>query len=273
MVCNCCQRQQLLNFGKTCTVTGHHFFTLVTSVSKEVGHELCQVTRFVVLREGDDLFRPGNNGESVLSILTGRLSHVQSPLSSPVPKMTSVEVEPGTWICEAALWTNWIHVGPAMAAVPCQLVRISAEGATSAMKKERRILDMALTYAIEYHHCLCNDKPPLGWPTDLVVPDTEFGDIASSMDADIRNSIVMARLKADHVMNRRSLVSLSQEVINGSAGLTLDCVGEPRRMVTNFALKVTRDDGNIFAQIGYMEDHDIMPMVPMCRFPGIRKRL
>eukprot|EP00971_Amphidinium_carterae_P314111 6243499-Amphidinium_carterae.2 len=47
----------------------------------------------------------------------GLLAYTQEPDSAPVENAHTIAVKAGRWICEAALWSQWIHVGTAVGQV------------------------------------------------------------------------------------------------------------------------------------------------------------
>merc|ERR1719210_2537913 len=75
----------------------------------------------------DELIVGGTFGQEAYHMAAGRLVYTQKPGESNVEHLTTTIVQPGSWLCEAALWSYWLHVGTLQAERRCRLLAIDAE--------------------------------------------------------------------------------------------------------------------------------------------------
>merc|ERR1712203_740413 len=85
-----------------------------------------EVVTFKNLRSKDDLFVPGTQAAEAFVLMEGAFDYIQECGSSPVDVDTTVEVIAGQWLCEAALWCEWRHVGRVEAVTACQVLAVHA---------------------------------------------------------------------------------------------------------------------------------------------------
>merc|ERR1711972_147375 len=112
----------------------------------------------------------------------GNLRYTQDPKSSPVADATTAHVSEDQWLCESALWSEWVNVGTLEAETVCQLLKIRAEGLSKAMERHNDIGEITLEYCHQFHKRIISSGPPNApWPSDPSVPFTEYGDLVASM--------------------------------------------------------------------------------------------
>lgn len=257
------------------TLFTHQFFSLICCLSPDLLPALSQTVRFANHVEGDELFLAGEKAEAVFFLSRGLMNYIQEPFTSPGVRFTeTTEVEEHTWFCEAALWTQWIHVGRVVAVSSSQLTIVSVEDAVKALHKERVARDVSVAYGTQFHKCVCNAKPPSSfWPTDLFVPSSDFGDVVEQMDLDMemRATIgVHAVRQSKHVkVNLSNQMKLYDEVLERKSQLRLTSDGEAHRIVHLLALHVVREDGYIFSQIGAV-DVSNRQITPDCNLPVMK---
>merc|ERR1712203_930543 len=89
----------------------------------------------------------------------------------------------GTWISEAALWSNWIHVGSMTVQRTSRILTIKAEELIAIVvdcntTANGAFLNEVKAYGRRFHFRVISAVPPIvSWPTDLHVPDTGFADL------------------------------------------------------------------------------------------------
>jgi len=68
----------------------------------------------------------------------------------------------GSWLCEAALWTEWVHVGTVEAVSPCSIMVVDAQKLMQAAKKKQR-------YVTNHSYVQCGLPPvcPEGGATQV----------------------------------------------------------------------------------------------------------
>merc|ERR1712008_328705 len=103
-------------------------------------------------------------------VLHGKLRYDQSPTSCKVQNNIAVMVHEKSWLCEAALWSHWIHVGTLTAETECTLMVISAESLWQILQKYREIGVETSGYCVNFHSRIVAAGPPHAlWPTDICV--------------------------------------------------------------------------------------------------------
>lgn len=147
----------------------------------EYGHKdlgafqtLCQTaTQTMHLAKDDIIFTAGQKAVQMLFVKRGMLWYYNehSPDSPTAFKSISFsELENGNghsegegthntvgssdWCAEAALWTDWHHVGTLVAKTVCELVGVSAEKFADITSKHREVHMMCSEYAERYVKCL-----------------------------------------------------------------------------------------------------------------------
>merc|ERR1719284_2224495 len=81
----------------------------------------------LILQQGDDLFQPGDECSRAFFFSHGHLHYSQDPDTSVVAIVTGQRVKESSWLCEAALWMQWIHVGRAQAIEHCRLLTLDSD--------------------------------------------------------------------------------------------------------------------------------------------------
>jgi len=72
---------------------------------------------------GDEVFKDYETPvcPQMFFVTRGRLEYIMDGVPDPVP------IKPGEWVCEAVLWTAWMHAGTLRAVTDCTLVALNAE--------------------------------------------------------------------------------------------------------------------------------------------------
>merc|ERR1719284_398355 len=248
----------------------HPLFRLWSELSSTIVQEMCvNATGFQFLRSNDDLFRPGVACHEAYFVVRGRLDYIQEPEKSPVSQMETEEVRDFMWLCEAALWMEWTHVGMAVSTCDSHLVRLHSDGVIRTLAKHRLIKDISVEYSRKYHQRVISARPPKrDWPSDLRVPQSSFAEIVASMSRVMRVAIGMEAIQS---VERRSTAmkwsvstKLKAEVQDGSCTVLLNSGGQLERMITVAALELERADGRILVQGGFQEEGAIKAA---CRLP------
>lgn len=94
----------------------HPLFGHLSGEMKLLMHRLCRTAlRMHSLAPKDVLFYRGDEALLMYFFISGELDYEYMPRPASVTK--SIGVQRGDWICEAALWTTWRHVGELRAGV------------------------------------------------------------------------------------------------------------------------------------------------------------
>jgi hypothetical protein len=72
------------------------------------------------------VFYPAVVANDVYFVTQGRLRYSQDTDTSAVAEDVTQQVQERVWICEAALWSNWAHVGTLKSVLGCTLMMVNA---------------------------------------------------------------------------------------------------------------------------------------------------
>jgi len=236
----------------------HQIFYLFDGIHAPLMALLCnEAVDFLHVRKDDEVFSPGTYCIHAYLHKSGDMKYVQDPDSAPVAHVTEELVSTERWLCEAALWSEWIHVGLAAAITPCNLVTIQADKCAELCVKHQVVGGFYQEFCRGYHSRIISAKPPAApWPTDLEVPFTEFTDIISSMEADTRIAVGLTLLRKHFGTTTiwtptvtRRYETLKEQVVNGMSMVGLNAKGSIVRVVSVLALRIEDREGNILVQL------------------------
>jgi len=270
----------------------HPFFKLAAQVDVLVMKAMCcEATDWQVLAPYENLFLAGNAAKHAHFILTGELTYTQEPLTSKelAHSETSVPVE--TWLCEAALWTHWTHVGTIESHAACQVLILEPSAAIKALSKGTVLFPMVCEYVRIFHMRLCTSVPPKRpWPNDLRVIDTEFDELVLMMNPEIRtfaSLLALYELKETKAkspftymqLSSKIIDELQDEVASGECVLVSTPTGEVHRLSVVCALHLTDQDGKVLAQLGKLRGKHRQlaasgqgcQVQAQCRLPGLKQ--
>lgn len=254
-------------------VLTHPLFVLWESFTTSTFQGLTDMCDFQFCGPGDDVFLAGTRCFRVVFLMKGTLTYSQYPDSSVVAFTTNRPVEPDTWLCEAAIWCDWIHVGGAATTESSQLLVVEASRVVEVATKHRIISDVTREYCRQFHKCVIHARPPNPWPDDLSVPSTDCADIIHSMPAAVKTVIGL------HVLDRVTPPSLSfgrrafaldqlrEEVIDGRSTVLFNTKRQAERVVAVTALRI--DNGDLFlAQLAKWDGCSGSPVRVVVELPG-----
>ena len=120
--------------------------------------------------------------------------------------ITGQRVKESSWLCEAALWMQWIYVGRAQAMEHCRLLAFDSDQLVHALKKHRLTREVSSAYAKALNQCVRSAQDD--WPNDIYIPCSDFASLVLSMDASIRRTISAHALgnvasNRDAILDRR----------------------------------------------------------------------
>lgn len=205
---------------------------------------------------------------SAFSLISGRANYRQDPGTSLAEAPCDVTVELGTWISEAALWMQWVHIGRLTAQRPCGFLVVAAERIPEVLANYPVVGHIVRTYAQNYHWRVVTAEPPHAqWPTDLMV---EFTDISDLLFADYGLDLLRASLQAGLVMSPEHVAALEGELLDHKCALSETVTGELERTVFVLALQLSDSQGRLLAQLGKWrsKDEDVRPL---CQLPGLKR--
>jgi len=274
----------------------HAFFRLWMDMDLGLVRTLCtDAMECIMLRPHDDLFVPGAATDTAYNLLSGEMAYVQEPMTAPVDATRVAAVPLGQWICEAALWAHWVHVGGATARSPCQVLTMSGDTMMTLLAKHSRhaaLADVITEYSRAFHRRLRGAHPPTGsWPNDLEVPDTDYSDLVLAMDHETQATISLQA--CEHLRraepgghgrhpsnsapgeNRRNstgnvkngaIPRLREEVSKGISCVMVNAEGQVERVVCVIALWLENEDGQVMVELGKKQDQE--PIKAVGKLPG-----
>ena len=102
--------------------------------------------------------------------------YIQEAELCPVEGPVQVGVDPGSWVSEDALWTEWTHVGMLEATQQCDFLYTRQEGLLQTIGRHSALRRATCEYAQPFRSCIVSSSAD-HWPTDLEVPGTDFEEI------------------------------------------------------------------------------------------------
>jgi len=271
----------------------HPLFSVWISIDEHLAKQLCvDALDFLTLRQDDELFKAGNPCDRAYLITSGAVEYIQDPDFFPVYAEINTEVPVGQWLCEAALWSHWIHVGTAQVKVgpevpqTCRVLTCRPEGMLKVMARNRPLRHVTQQYCQVFHSrmALCG-QDGVPWPTDLQVPVTTTQELMRSMKWEARlivTNVTLEKLERELTqfgfvgsrVSRRTLTesqinNLREEVFSGMSTLIPNEFGEVERLQNIAVLRITDSEGRIFVQLGG-EDPLLRIRQPSICLPSIR---
>lgn len=224
---------------------------------------------------GDVIFQTGALADNMFLLVSGKIRYTQDPDTSiVVEKEETLLDDVGRCLAEAALWSQWVHVGTCESASDCALLAINAP-VFAQIVGSCRVLDCTLEYGRVFFDRLRAAQPPnASFPTDVQIPNTEYSELVMSMDFPYRTLIGTAALHAfEAVLNKQmfnlrqsdTLEELQREVQTGKCLLIQTGEGDLVRITAVTVLYLERESGEIFAQVGKVEGGEL---IVDCKLPG-----
>merc|ERR1712187_163044 len=94
-------------------------------------------------KQGDKLFTEGASDSHMFFIVKGLIRYTQTRSNTYPPRA----VKPGGWLGEAALWTDWVHVGTATAVLNSEVLSVNSDSFSEVTTTHRRVLRQTAHYA------------------------------------------------------------------------------------------------------------------------------
>jgi len=248
-------------------------FNLWNTCSSSIIIDICfEATTLKYLGSDDNLFHDTTDAEGAFLVISGSLKYIRTPEMSIVDTCVEQNVERGTWLCEAALWTCWVHTGACEAQSTSRVVLIQATLLGSVVNRHRHIRELASAYACTFHKKLLQCSCPQSAITDLVVPGTDLEDVIETMENDVRRFMGEAALKKEIALtrgktaHRRALQTLEHEVAHDLCFLFFNADQQLRRIVwwTSARVRQRLDNDLFLVVLGSVEDGHV---TPTCRLP------
>jgi len=159
-------RVELKHETYSAVLVAHPFFCHCRERAKDLGRAL----RDMALAHGDVIFHCGEAAKRMIFVSSGAMDYVMGDEGDDGDEMTcpqapcvgkvvvalpycEVETEvviEGEWVCEAALWTTWLHQGDLQARVDCQVITVDAQLFAEAVKHHTPMFMKVRKYAMKF---------------------------------------------------------------------------------------------------------------------------
>jgi len=116
-------------------LTCHPFFEVYSKLDSDGMYNIYQQLTQMALDDQNILFSHGHTAHSMYFVIEGGFRYVMEPAQKKDPKLLFA----GTWCCEAALWTHWVHQGTMQSIEGGDVVVLSAERFRIEMRKTQQI--------------------------------------------------------------------------------------------------------------------------------------
>lgn len=133
----------------------HPFFMALNQTSTVVMQNICGMIEMIALAEGDYLFHWGEAARSMYFVVRGELKY-ESDGGTPKQRNTGEERHPATkikrrgWVCEAVLWTDWVHTGSVQALTDSEVIGLDNEKFQAVLHTHRAHIWLAKKYGQEF---------------------------------------------------------------------------------------------------------------------------
>jgi len=240
--------------------------------SECVRHLCAEGMEFVPLMAEDELFHTGLQAEAAYYIISGSMAYTQERDHGDITTV-AVDVPKEKWLSEAALWTEWIHVGSAIAEVPCKLLAVQPESVMVAVQKNHLIRNLTIQYGKLFHKSV-KDALPFCHPNDLEVAHASFAELLVAMPTEAQQIVGLASLEFTISNKGRRRVErtvdvdmLEFSIRGGQVALCVDKENDLHQVMRRSILLIERRiDGFRFTQVGQRAP-DTGEWESMCTLP------
>jgi len=223
---------------------------------------------FQCLSPGDSLFLRDTEAVTAYLCLRGHMSYsleyYVSAHDDPDNAISSVPVEEGRWLCEAALWLEFLHPGGIEAICVCEFVAIPFHGILRTIASHPLAQELVLPWAVAFQNLLsqCTLEEAGLDPTalDLYTPmgavilslaETQRRNIGSCVIKQLEQSSLLRTRTARLLQGqRKGAAELQEEVRADKSILFVDGPNNFYRTVSVLALRIrVRESDKILVQI------------------------
>jgi len=266
-------------------ILSHSLFGVWAKVDTDVVKELCaEAVDIVQYAVHDVVFSMGSPSSSAYCVADGTLQYSTEPLAeSPDAwtttmslngRRTGTEVTQNTWLCEAALWSEWAHVGSCVAVTLSRLLVVHSTKLILLLQKQSDsclvIHRITVDYARAFHVRLVTSEPPYApFPTDLKVAFTDGNELLGQA---IGLGMIRDAQTRGLSLSEEQMLALEAEVRNGKCSLRQTTDGDLERVVAVEVFELKNSDGQVFAQIGET-GKGTSAVKPGCVLPATKRQI
>jgi len=212
------------------------------------------------------------------SIRAGQPSHKTSSSASKLTSLGAMTLEApqGAWICESALWMEWVALGNLEALRQCEFVSIMSTAVIDMLKHHPKIADITIGWCQALHELFASTKvlQDHDWEmysdhSDIILGCAEEWRLYISQQA---FSMLEIRYGSGVFGKAKGLKELGEELSKGTSALACEGGGEIVRIVPVVALLLTRShDYKFLVQIATKQANQ--GWKPSCVLPGKKLKI
>jgi len=150
-----------------------------SNLMRNISHTACRLT---VYPKDDHIFSAGSEANDIYRVLSSCIythasknSTLRTSATSSLDRQRSpqsfIDVEPGSELSQAALWTYWTHVGDAETTAPCKVLVVNCAATLEILRKDPSLWVITAEYATKFRDVLLSSSVP---PTDIQPIDDPY---------------------------------------------------------------------------------------------------
>jgi CRP-like cAMP-binding protein len=224
------------------TLCQHPFYRCFADTDPHAMKHACNsAVACLLLSAGDTLFTDGSRGKRMFFLVKGRLRYHDGTY----PSTGNVhELGKGSWCCEGALWTKWVHLGTMTADTDAELLSVESAELAAITSGHEKVVRATYLYGRAYVAYL-NSQADAGHPlSDLPTMSNEnsqenllaqeaFPDtftLTGSQMASRRSTSVISASSTIVVESKTCCAFLYHKLLEcrGSVAPTVDCLTSPQ---------------------------------------------
>jgi hypothetical protein len=248
---------------------------------------------WLALQAGQQLFKPEEQMLRAINIASGTLAYTpkERMLSEVVIAQGdamlragsvaldghAIDLAPGTWLCELALWSQWDTLGEAEVLAPSELLTLNRNDMVQVMNFHPEVARVMQDYSMTLCKIVHLAQPKLSDISEEM--DLSEDGIICALPQQSRFKVSKPALQAVYSAagsdeeRVAAAEELEAEVGSGKCWLGRDPEsGQVMRMVQLVILRLTRADGQICAKIGEWRGQDHQILKRRAQLPGGKMR-
>mmetsp|Transcript_114888 Transcript_114888/g.336074 ORF Transcript_114888/g.336074 Transcript_114888/m.336074 type:complete len:978 (+) Transcript_114888:80-3013(+) len=234
-------------------LVAHPLFESWTAMDSESVLQLCrEAVASDFISSHMEVFLPGMAAKYAYYIKLGSLAYDQPNEYTFGDEVIHVDVQPDMWLSEAALWSQWKHLGYLTAETLCQVMTINADAMWKVLRDHIEVASATAEYCKNFHLRIQNAAPPHApWPNDVTVP---FTDPRNLLANHIGIGLLMWGMNRGLLnLSSAQVEKLKSELQDEKCALDLDKDGVFTRVVYVEAIRVDNGQGQSLIQVGTWE--------------------
>eukprot|EP00928_Gymnodinium_smaydae_P045861 TRINITY_DN30523_c0_g1_i1.p1 TRINITY_DN30523_c0_g1~~TRINITY_DN30523_c0_g1_i1.p1 ORF type:complete len:568 (-),score=67.03 TRINITY_DN30523_c0_g1_i1:487-2190(-) len=250
----------------------HRLFVVCAWSDETFSRRLCRddVMDASWLSRGKPLFLAGAEALGVYHVISGDVLYSRDGLEH--------EFYCKSWFCDIGIFTQWVHNGSLRAESQCEILTICIARFLESLEHLPVVLELLGEFARTLVHMIASKDGMRGAFDDIALPNDIIDDLYLSVHGDCQVFVGLTCANKVHVSDsawafarKTNIRQLRKEILSRSCLMHPDEKLEVHRVVALAAVKIVRDDGLIFIEIG-KKDADEAQAKATGTFPGKKAR-